>query len=151
MTTVQSTTEIFEQFTTKTVEGLTLWADANQKVMRQFADLSASAAAESVKVYSELQSSAVHAVRGGQEFFLGQQGKLKDLQKDPVATYQKGVLAGVDGAQQAFKLIEANAGTVTKAAERLQESAEKVSRDLQGTFTTLAAELKALYVPADAK
>ena len=148
---VQQTTEMFERFGAKAVEGLTLWAETNQKVLRQLADLSAAAAGESVRVYSELQSSAVQAARSTQDLLITQQARLQGLPTDPVGSYQKGVLDSVEGAQRAFKLLESSAETVTKSAERLQESAEKVSREIQGTFSSLAAGLKALYAPADAK
>ena len=142
------TAEVFEQFTNRAVEGASLWADANQKVLRQLVDLSTATATESAKVFADLQSSALVAAKTGQEFVLAQQGR---LQKDPFITYQKGVLDGVEGAQTAFKLIEASAETVTKSAERLQESAEKAGRDIQGTFATLATKLKTLYTPVEVK
>ena len=151
MNTALPTAEVFEQLTSRAVEGLSLWADANQKVLRQLADLSTATASESVKVYAELQSSALAAVTAGQDFLLEQQGRLKGLPKDPFITYQKGVLDGVDGAQQAFKLLESSAETVTKSAERLQETAEKASKDIQGTFTALGTKLKTLYAPLDVK
>ena len=145
MTTALPTAEMFEQYTSRAVEGLSLWADANQKVLRQLVDLSTVTASESVRVYAELQASALVAVKTGQEFLLTQQGRIQGLQKDPIGTYQKSLAEGAEGSQQAFKLIEASAETVTKSAERLQESAEKVSRDIQGTFASLASNLKTLY------
>jgi hypothetical protein len=140
--------DVFEQFTAKTIEGFGLWAEANQKVLQNLVDLSTTTASEGVKVYAELQTSAVQAVKGGQEFLLRPNRRLKDVQKDPFGSYQKNVLESFDGAQKAFKLIEASAETVTKSAERLQESAELASRDIQATFATLGNRLKALYTPA---
>ena len=146
MTTALPTTEVFEQFTGRAIEGLSMWADANQKLLKQLADLSTVTASESARLYAELQASAIVAAKTGQDFVIAQSGKLKNLQ-DPFATYQKTVADGVDGAQQAFKLIEASAGTVTKSAERLQQSAEKVGKDIQGTLATLSTQLKTLYAP----
>ena len=141
-------TEIFGQFTAKTLEGFGLWAEANQKVLQNLVDLSTAAATEGVKVYADLQASAVQAVKSGQEFLLGPKGRLKDAQKDPFGVYQKNVLESFDGAQKAFKLLEASAETVTKSAERLQVSAEHASQDIQQTFATLSNKLKTLYTPA---
>ena len=141
-------TDVFEQFTVKTLEGFDLWAEANQKVLQHLVDLSTTTATESVRVYADLQSSAVQAVKSGQEFLLGPNGRLKDVQKDPFGTYQKSVIEGFDGAQKAFKLLEASTDTVTKSAERLQESAEHACRDIQTTLATLGNRLKALYTPA---
>lgn len=146
-----TTADLFDQFTTKAIEGVGLWAEANQKVLQRLVDFSTSAAAESVRVYAEIQSSAVQAFKGGQEFLLGQNGRLKDFQKDPFGTYQKGVLEGLGGAQQTFKLVEAGAESVTKSAERLQASAEHASKDIQATFAALGSRLKTLYTPAESK
>ena len=141
--------ELFEQFTTKAIEGLSLWADANQRVLRQLVDLSTATAAESVRVQAEFQSSALQALRTSQEYILTQQTRFTDLPKDPVGTYQKGVVDGVDGAQRAFKLLEASAETITKSAERLQQSAEQASKGIQSTFATLGSQLRTLYAPSE--
>lgn len=146
-TTVPTTAEVFAQFTTKASEGYSSWAGANQDVLRQIAGLSTAAVSESVKVFMELQASALAAVKSGQDYVMAQQGRLQDLQKDPLAAYQTSVVDGVDGAQQAFKVIEASAAAVTKSAERFQDSAEKAGKGILGTYTTLAGDLKTLYVP----
>jgi hypothetical protein len=145
------TSEMFEQLTNRAVEGLSIWADANQKVLRQLVDLSTVTASETVRVYTELQSSALTAVRASQELLVTQQGTLQNVQKDPFGAYQKGIAESVNGAQQVFKLAEVSAETVTRSAERIQESAEKVTRDIQATFVTTATKLKTLYAPIEVK
>ncbi len=145
MATTKKLEELFGQFTGKAVEALALWADANQKILRELVDLSASTAKEGVRLYAELQSSAVEAVKGGQEFVLRSQDELQDIQKDPLAWYQKSLIEGVDAGQQAFKLLEGNAQAMTQSAERLQASAEQASKEIQQTFASLGNRLKALY------
>jgi hypothetical protein len=54
--------ELLAQFTGRAVEAFSLWADANQKLLRELVDLSASTAKEGVRRYAEIQSSAVEAV-----------------------------------------------------------------------------------------
>ena len=151
MKTSTTTAGVFDPFTTKAIEGVGLWAEANQKVLQRLVDFSTSTATEGARVYGEIQSSAVQLFKGGQEFLLGQNGLLKDFQKDPVGTYQKGVLEGLGAAQQAFTLLEAGAESVTKSAERLQASAEHASKEIQATFAALGSRLKALYAPAEGK
>ena len=141
--------KMFEQFTSKAIEGLSLWADANQQVLRQLVELSTATAAESVRVQAELHSSAVQALRNGQDDILTQQTRMTDLPKDPVGTYQKGVVDGVEGAQRAFKLLESSADTITKSAERLQQSAEQASKGIQSTFASLVGQLRTLYAPSE--
>ena len=52
--------DFLAQLTSRTVEAFSLMADANQKVLRELVDLSASTAKEGVRLYAEMQS-----VRGG--------------------------------------------------------------------------------------
>lgn len=130
------------------VEALTLWADANQKIVRELVDLSASTAKEGVRLYAELQSSAVEAVKDGQDFLLRRQAEWQDLQKDPAGWYQKNLVEGIEEAQKAFKLLEGNAQAVTQSAERLQASAEQASKEIQQTFASVGSRLKTLYTPS---
>jgi len=148
MATTKKADEMFGQFTGKAVEALTLWADANQKIVRELVDLSASTAKEGVRLYAELQSSAVEAVKDGQDFLLGRQAEWQDLQKDPAGWYQKNLVEGIEGVQKAFKLLEGNAQAVTQSAERLQASAEQASKEIQQTFAGVGSRLKTLYTPS---
>jgi head-tail adaptor len=148
MATTKKADEMFGQYTGKAVEALSLWADANQKVLRELVDLSASTAKEGVRLYAELQSAAVEAVKGGQDLALRWQSELGEFQKDPVAWYQKNLLEGLETAQQAFKLVEGNAQAITQSAERLQASAEQAGKEIQQTFASLGNKIKTLYTPS---
>ena len=140
-------TEFFSQLTGRTVEIFSLWADANQKVLRELVDLSATTAKEGVRLYAEIQSGAVEAIKNGQAFLLQRQTAMQDAPKDPFACYQKNVLESVEGAQQAFKLLEGNAQALTRSAERLQMTAEQAAKEIQATFAQLAGKVKSLYSP----
>jgi hypothetical protein len=147
MTTATQPNELFSQATGKTVEVFSLWADANQKILRELVDLSASTAKEGVRLYAEMQSSAVEAVKDGQAFLLRRQGEVQEAPKDPLAFYQKNVLDSVEAAQKAFKLFEGNAQAMTRSAERLQVTAEQAGKEIQATFAQLAGKVKSLYSP----
>ncbi len=148
MTNPMQATEFFSQITGRTVEMFSLWADANQKVLRELVDLSASTAKEGVRLYAEIQSGAVEAVKNGQAFLLRRQTDMQDASKDPFACYQRNVLESVEGAQQTFKLLEGNAQAMTRSAERLQVTAEQAAKEIQGTFAQLAGKVKSLYSAA---
>lgn len=148
MATAKKADEMFGQFTGKAVEALTLWADANQKILRELVDLSASTAKEGVRLHAELQSSAVEAVKGGQEFLIRRQAEWQEIQKDPVSWCQKSLLHGIEEAQKAFKLLEGNAQAITQSAERLQASADQASKEIQQTFAGVGSRLKTLYTPS---
>jgi len=149
MKTTKEAQELFGQLTGKSVEALALWADANQKVLRELVDLSASAAKEGVQLYAALQSSAVEAVKEGQGYWLRWQSEIGEWQKDPLGWYQKNLLEGVETAQKAFKLLESNAQATTRSAERLQATAEQAAKEIQQTFATLGSRVKTLYSPSE--
>ena len=148
MTNPTQVNEFFTQITGRTVEVFSLWADANQKVLRELVDLSASTAKEGVRLYAEIQSAAVEAVKDGQAFLLRRQTDMQDAPKDPLACYQKNVLESVEGAQKAFKVLEGNAQAMTRSAERLQVTAEQAAKEIQATFAQLAGKVKSLYSAA---
>ncbi len=144
----KDTQELFGQFTGKAVEALSLWAEANQKIVRELVDLSASAVKEGVQLYAKVQSSALDAVKEGQGYWLRRQSDLAELQKDPLAWYQKSLVEGIQETQKSFKLLESNAQAITSTAEQLQATAERTAREIQQTFSGLAADVKALHTPA---
>jgi hypothetical protein len=146
-TTTAQNDELFGQMTGAAIEVFTLFADANQKVLRELVDFSATAAKEGVRLYAELQSSAVEAVKDGQTFLLRRQSDLPSASSDPAAVYQRGILESVEGAQHALRLVEANALAVTRSAERLQVSAEHAGQEIQATFTQLSSRVTSLYTP----
>jgi hypothetical protein len=148
MTNTMQCSELFSQVTGKAVEAFSLWADANQKVLRELVDLSASTAKEGVRLYAELQSSAVEAVKDGQSYLLRRQGELQEAPKDPISFYQKGVLESVEATQKAFKLFEGSAQAMTRSAERLQATAEQTGKEIQATFSQLTGKVKSIYAAA---
>jgi hypothetical protein len=147
MSTSAQTNEVLTQMTNTAVEIFTLFADANQKVLRELVDLSASAAKEGVRLYAELQSSAVEAVKDGQALLLRRQAEFQGAPADPAASYQRSLLESVESAQKAFRLFEGNAQAVTRSAERLQVSAEEAGHEIQATCTQLSTRVTSLYSP----
>jgi hypothetical protein len=135
------------QFTGRAVEVFSLWADANQRVLRELVDLSAATAKEGVRLYAEIQSSAVEAAKEGQAYVMRRQDELADAPRDPLSFYQKGVLESVESAQRAFKLVEGTTQSMTRAAERLQRTADQTGKDIQATFSELAGKVQSLYTP----
>jgi nucleoid-associated protein YgaU len=147
MTTTTQGSEVFAHMTGRAVEAFSMVAEANQKILRDLVDLSASTAKEGVRLYAELQSSAVEALKEGQDYLLSRQSEIQEAPRDPFAFYQKGVLQSVEGAQKAFKIIESNAQAMTRSAERLQVTAEQTGKEIQATFTQVAGRMKSLYSP----
>jgi hypothetical protein len=137
--------EILTQGTGKAVETLTVWADANQRVLRELAELSAATAKESVRLYAELQQSAIEAMREAQATALRWQATLQEAPKDPMSWYQRALTDGVENTQKAFRMLEGNAQAVTKSAERLQTTAEQAGKGIQETFSAVVTKMKDVY------
>ena len=140
--TTTNASEILGQVSGKTVEGLTVWAEANQHVLRELVDLSAGAAKESVRLYSELQQGALEAMRDGQATAMKWQSSWQDGPKDPMQWYQQALVETVDGAQRFFRLLEGNAQAMTRSAERMQVSAEQAGKDIQQTLEATVTRMK---------
>jgi hypothetical protein len=117
-------------------------------VLRELVDLSASTAKEGVRLYAEIQSSAVEGAKEGQTFVLRRQGDIREAPKDPFGFCQKNAVETVEAAQRTLKLFEGNVQAMTRSAERLQVTAEQALREIQATFAQLTGSVKSLYTPA---
>jgi hypothetical protein len=137
--------EALNQATGKGLETMTLWAEANQRVLREVVELSAGAAKESIRLYAELQQGAIDVVREGQAAAIRWQSGWQEAPKDPVQWYQKAMAETVEGTQKWFQLVEGNAQAVTRSAERLQASAEQAGKGIQQTFTDFVSKTKEVY------
>jgi hypothetical protein len=137
--------EILGHASGKAIEAMTMWAEANQRVMRELVDLSVGAAKESVRLYAELQQGAIEAVRESQASALKWQAGVQDAPKDPMQWYQKALVESVDGAQKFFRLLEGNAQAVTRSAERLQTSAEQAGKGIQETVEATVLRVRDAY------
>ena len=129
----------------KAVETMSMWAEANQRVLRELVDLSVGAAKEGARLYAELQQGAMDAVRDGQATAMKWQSSWQDAPKDPMAWYQKALVESVDGAQKFFRILEGNAQAMTRSAERMQVSAEQAGKSIQQTFETTVGRVKDAY------
>ena len=130
----------------KAVETMGVWAEANQRMLREMVDLSVGAAKESVRLYSELQQSALESVREAHASALKWQAGLSEGPKDPMEWYQKALAESVDGAQKMFRRLEGNVQAFTRSAERMQASAEQAGKGIQETFEATVTRVKDTYL-----
>jgi len=137
--------ELFGQLTGKAVETMAVWADANQRVLRELVEFSTATVKEGVRLYAELQQGALETLRNCQAVGGPWQGAWPDGTNDPVQMYQKALMTGVDGVEKAFKLMEGQAQAITRSAERFQTSAEQAGKGIQETYTTVVEKMKDVY------
>jgi hypothetical protein len=145
MTETASGPETMTHLATTMLEAMSLWAETNQRLMRELIELGSGAAREGLRLYGELQRSGLDIAREGQATALRWQASWKDATADPAAWYRAAVTEGVAGAQQAFRVAEQNALAVTRSAERLQTASETAGKGIQETCSTAVARLKEIY------
>src|SRR6059036_4373834 len=141
----RKTQELFGQVAAKAVETVTVWADANQRVLREIVEFSTATAKEGVRLYAELQQGAIEVLRDSQAAAGCWQGSWSEGAKDPVQTYQKALIDTVGSVEKEFKLLEGHAQALTRSAERVQTSAEQAGKGIQETCTTVITRMKDVY------
>jgi DNA-binding PadR family transcriptional regulator len=67
MTTPTTPQDFIYQLTTKGLEALTVWNEAQQRVLRELVELSAAGAREGLRIYGDLTRSSLAAMREGRE------------------------------------------------------------------------------------
>jgi polyhydroxyalkanoate synthesis regulator phasin len=137
--------DLFNQFAAKTIDTMAVWAETNQRLLREMVELGAVTAKEGVRLYSELSKSAIDAVRESQASALRWQATWRETASDPSAFYQKSLNEGVQSAQQVFRRAEENVQALTRAAERLQATAEQAGKGLQDSLAGAVSKLKEIY------
>ena len=142
----QATTEFppFNQIGGKALDAVSALAEANQRVVGQLIELSASAAAERLRTLGELQSAALDATRG---VFtpMNPREAFEELRQDPFAWYRKSVASMLDGTQRVFKLFETNAQIVSRNTERFQGTAERTGKEIENAVSTCTSRLREIY------
>ena len=125
----QNPSEMYAHVAGKTVETVSLWAEASQRILREVTDFTAGTAKESVRLYTEMQQNAMKAL-----------GETPTTLPWQPAGWQESY-------QKAFKLFEGNIQAVSRSAERVQTSAEQASKGIQEAFSAVAERMKGFYVP----
>jgi hypothetical protein len=139
------TQELFAQGSGKAVEAITVWADANQRVLRELVELSAAAAKEGMRLYVELQQSGLEAMRDAQAVALRWQAAWQEAPRDPLAWYQRALTEGVEQTQKCFRLVEGSTQALTRTAERLQTTAEQTGKGIQASYSEAVTKMKEVY------
>ena len=145
---MQSTADKGSEFTRKTLEVISLWSNTNMQVLRQLLDYSASTAREGLSLSTELQTSILEAAKQGQSYMLQRLSELPDAPKHPMDYYQKSLMAGIDAAEQVYKLQLGNSQVFLRSAEQVGIVAQQASQRIQESYKELADKLRLLYAPA---
>ena len=142
---MQSTADKGSQFTRKTLEAISLWSETNMQVLRQMLDYSASTAREGLSLFTEFQTSIFEVAKQGQSYMLQRLSELPDAPTHPMEYYQKSLTAGMDAAEQVYKLQLGNAQVLLRSAEQVGIVAQQTSHRIQESYKELADRLRSLY------
>ena len=134
----------FSEIGARTLEAVSAFAEANQRVVGQLIELSSTAAAERLRAIGELQSAAVDAARAALPATTPREA-IDELRQDPFAWYRRGISVAVDNAQRMFKLFETNTQIVSRSAQRFQGTAERSGKEIQEAVRTYAGRMREIY------
>lgn len=137
--------ELFSQITGKTIDTMALWAETNQRVMRDLVELGATAAKEGVRLYTDLSRNTLDALKDSGDTLSRWQTGWREAASDPAAWYQKALSESVTGAQRSVKLAEEGAQAWSRAAERVQTSMAETGKGIQGTLVGAVSKMKEIY------
>jgi len=101
---------------------MSVWADANQRMLKEWVEFASGAAKEGVRLYGELQIKALDGARA--------------------------MADGAYGPQSACRLAEENVQALTRTAERLQATAEQAGKGIQATLTDAVSKTREIYARA---
>lgn len=137
--------ELFSQITAKTIDTMALWAETNQRVLRDLVELGTGAAKEGVRFYTDLSRSSLDALKDGGETFSRWQTNWREALTDPAGWYQRAVSEGVSGTQRTVKLAEESVQAWSRAAERVQTSMAETGKGIQGALVGAVSKMKEIY------
>jgi hypothetical protein len=110
---------MWTQLTGKTLETMTVWADASERMLKDWVELGSGAAKESLRLYGELQTRALEGA--------------------------KALAEGKYGPETARQMAAEGVQTLTRVAERMQATAEQTGKGIQATLTDAVAKTKEIY------
>jgi hypothetical protein len=114
--------EAWSQLAGRALETMSVWADANQRMLKEWVEFTSGAAKEGLRLYGELQIKALDGARAAAD--------------------------GAYGPQSAFRLAEENVQALTRTAERLQATAEQAGKGIQATLTDAVSKTREIYARA---
>ena len=136
--------ELVTEMQAKTLDAVSAFTQANQRVMQELVELSTTAMKESVRTYAEIQSAALDAAREIPAVPGTRPDATTELRQDPFAWYQKSLLGAVDGTQRTLRLLEANAQILTRSGERLQASGQRAGKEIQEALSSCMSRMRDL-------
>lgn len=126
---------------TRAIDALSAWAQANERVIGQFVELSAGAALQALRTYGELQAATIETVRGARTPVTAAEGTTQG----PLDWYSRGLMGAVERSERFAKLMETQAQIVARGNQHFQEAAERAGKDVREAVETYVERMKEIY------
>ncbi len=117
-------------------------ADANQRIFREWTELSASALRETARAYADALQSNLDLVRELQASTVRWNPFWPEAFTDPFGWYHRTLAEAADGMQRTFQAATITTRAALESFERLQRSAEQTGRRVQETLGSTAARTR---------
>src|SRR5262245_61871416 len=128
----------------KTLDAMSVLAEAGQRVGGQIVELWAAAAADRLRALGDIQAATVEAARAALSTTPPLEA-FEEFRQDPTAWYARSLSTAFDNTQRALKLVETNVQILSRSAERFHGSAEKASKEIDSAVSACASRLRELY------
>ena len=133
---------VASQLTELGAQTVGLWADVNQKVVRDLMEVSTNTMREGARLAMSLQETQLDAARELQSAAWRWLLTWPQAFSDPMRWYRQIGEEGVDGVQRLVRLGRRSMEGLGQTVERLEGSAEQAARSLDGTFKEAASRLR---------
>ncbi|MGH7392780.1 MAG: hypothetical protein ACREM3_25500 [Candidatus Rokuibacteriota bacterium] len=133
---------VASQLTEFGAQTIGLWAEVNQKVVRDLMEVSTSTMREGARLVMDLQSTQLDAAREMQGAAWRWWLTWPQACSDPMRWYQQIGEEGVDGLKRLVRLGRRSMEGIGQTVDRLEGSAEETARSLDGTFKEATSRMR---------
>jgi hypothetical protein len=132
-----------------TADTLGVWMQVNERLMREFTELSTNAAQHGARMLIDIQRANMEALQELQSSRMRLISLWPSAFRDPVSYYQRVVEEGLNNLHRSFGLGQRNGETVARSLEQMQSVVQETTRGLQETFRVASTRLQEAVQRAD--
>jgi hypothetical protein len=139
---IDETRRSADAFAAVGTETLTVWTDTQQRVTRDFLQLTSEAVQESARVVSDLQQTSLDAMQELHSMTWRWFAMWPDALRDPFRWYERAVGEAVENGRRSLRMSRAGVDAVTQSIERIQDSAGQTASTMEETFRQAAGRMQ---------
>ena len=147
--TIDQTRRTAEQSLTLGTEMVTVWTGIQQRLLRDWMNLSTEMVRESTRMMTDLQQNSLDGLQELQIRTWRSFSTWPDVFRDPLGWYERAVGEAVQTGRSSLSMSRAGLETMTRSMERMQETAEEAASTMQSTFREAAGRMQDVAHRAD--